>query len=799
MRDVNNGWIIRYLHCAPCDSVIEQMWFDDKISHLILLLIMWLIIHGIGKQIINGFEFNGRSRLFKSKRSIYVEDNELDTPSWAKYTHSILSRIRRLSLLLFKLMSVVVGIIINNNSPFIRVLQECEQLNIEIFDNSKPRELTASILNMRSRSDRSNTKDMKDHSREKSTFLSSSENKNDTRGPDFPNGKRPKDSSFRWLMEKLNELKKKAGKYNGIINIISDPEFLYAAYLLIKNKPGNMTKGISKITLDGINWEYFKKISSKLIKGQFEFSPARRVEIPKKSGGFRPLSIGSPREKIVQKAIALILEAIFEPLFSRHSHGFRPNKSVHTALKEIYLKGGNYTWSINGDITKCFDNIPHEVMMKIISQKIACNRTLELIKKLLRTPTITDKGNIIPTSGTPQGNVASPILANIVLNEFDKFINKKIGEFETGKVRKVNREYHNMAYSRYKYTDPVKRALLLKKIMNMNPKDPSDPNFKRMFYTRYADDFVILLICSQIEAYTIRRTIKDFLKNKLGLELNLKKTSIINIKKGFKFLGAEISRREQVIRKIKRDYGQSNLIRRRVSRRLVMNAPLKELIKKLIENKMAKINHKANVLATSRKDLVNHSHYQILQFFNYRINGLLSFYSFAANFSQMRRVIWIIEQSCALTLALKYKLKTMRQVFIKFGRNLKDQESEKTLVSLGSMKVKHDYKGKNITIFEIDRLLSGSPHMSMTIREEYEKCALCDSTQGIEMHHLRKVKDIRQKIQTQNATYEQWTGGFLRKQVPLCSLHHQLLHKGKLNKEDMNILSKWTRTLPKSK
>ena len=114
---------------------------------------------------------------------------------------------------------------------------------------------------------------------------------------------------------------------------------------MIKGNPGNMTQGSTKETLDGISMSYFSRLSEDLIKGKFNFSPTRRILIPKGPGkkGERPLSIANPREKIVQKALALILESIYEPIFTNNSHGFRPNKGVHTALKELYIKGGSYT------------------------------------------------------------------------------------------------------------------------------------------------------------------------------------------------------------------------------------------------------------------------------------------------------------------------------------------------------------------------------------------------------------------------------------------------------------------------
>jgi retron-type reverse transcriptase len=138
-------------------------------------------------------------------------------------------------------------------------------------------------------------------------------------------------------------------KQNNLIKILADKDFLINCYLMIKSNPPlqgrNMSPGSTKETLDGINQDFFTKLSDNLLKGKFKFTPTRRIMIPKGPGkvGERPLSIANPREKIVQKALALVLEMIYEPIFLENSHGFRPNKGVHSALKQLHTKGGNFT------------------------------------------------------------------------------------------------------------------------------------------------------------------------------------------------------------------------------------------------------------------------------------------------------------------------------------------------------------------------------------------------------------------------------------------------------------------------
>lgn len=262
---------------------------------------------------------------------------------------------------------------------------------------------------------------------------------------------------------------------------------------------------------------------------------------------------------------------------------------------------------------------------------------MELLVKGLKNPSLSSsKSRVEPNKiGIEQGSILSPVLSNVVLHQFDLFMERQKLKFEIGRVRRINPKYHSLGSTRFKTKNLELKAKNLALMKNMLPHDPVDPNFKRMIYVRYADDFVVLTIGSLSNTYELRRKIKDFLQNKLGLKLNLEKTSICNTKKGFDFLGANISRKAQVIRKIAGTAG----IRRRCSRRLYVAAPLTKIISKFKVNGFVKQNHLGTTIARGRRDLVNHTHYDILNFYNSRIRGILNFYSFASNYPQLRRVI----------------------------------------------------------------------------------------------------------------------------------------------------------------
>jgi group II intron reverse transcriptase/maturase len=601
----------------------------------------------------------------------------------------------------------------------------------------------------------------------------------------------------------LKNYKNINGLYNGIIRIIANPQFLFECYKFIKSNPGNMSTGLTNETLDGIDKEWYKRTAEELLKGKFRFRPARQVLIPKGDNNkVRPINVGNPREKIVQKAMQILISCIFEPEFLSVSHGFRPNKSVHSALDILHLKGGSYVWVIQGDIKECFDSIPHEIIMLRLKTKICCVRTLTLIERILKVGFVTQgKLGVKNKVGTPQGSGLSPLLANIVLHTFDEFMEGKIkGEYTLGKKAKANKKYTHYSnlrrYSRIDKVDPKIRINALKEMRKLPRYDAHDPNYKRVLYVRYGDDFVVLIKGSMKDAEAIRDKIKYYLQYNCGLELNMDKTVISNMREGFEFLGAYcIKRNNKSI--FNKSNNQLNVsITRRSTLRLGVDVPIKKLIQKLIKYGFARHNKTGLLLAKGITHMIHQNHYAILQFFNSKIRGILNFYSFAGNRSSLHKIFWILRQSCALTLARKFKLRTMRKTFRKFGFDLKDPDSDVTLYIPKSLKRLSDFKIENsFDERKIDEILVKSWANKLTQSVKLGTCCICGSSTKVEMHHLRKVKDVRQKIRTGNITFAEWQGAVLRKQVPLCQYHHRLYHQGLLNYADLTHISRYSNNL----
>nr|AYM32748.1 hypothetical protein DXG00_000013 [Termitomyces sp.] len=509
---------------------------------------------------------------------------------------------------------------------------------------------------------------------------------------------------YRVVLKELDKYKTMNGKYNGIIRII-DSTMLQTCYSLIKSNPGNMTPGTENITLDGINLEWFNKTAIDIREGRFKFSPARQILIPKpnKPGELRPLLIANPREKIIQKALQVLLNAIFDPHFSKSSYEFRPGRSLINGLNKIHKRGGPMSWAINGDITKCFDKIPHDIILSTIKERISCVRTLTLIERGLKAGFKNEKGQVTKTKiGTPQGSILSPLLSNIVLDKLDKYIESLDNELNFGVKRKPNLAYMRLESLRHyhKKRNPILAREHLKKMRSLPKLDMQDENFRRAIYVRYADDFVILLASTRNYAINLKEKIANFLNEACGLELNDQKTTVTNTREGFKFLGAEIKKRDNssIFNSFLGKAG--NKITRRSTLRMAIDAPINSLIEKLIVNGFARRNHQAKVLAKGKSDMIHLTHYDIIRFYNSKITGLLIAYRFAGNYALMNRVTWMLRQSCALTLARKFKLRTMKKAFDKFGFNLEDPETGVHLNIPKTFAATYDYKSKPHAIFE---------------------------------------------------------------------------------------------------
>ena len=253
-------------------------------------------------------------------------------------------------------------------------------------------------------------------------------------------------------------------------------ELYLRAYSRLYPNQGAMTRGTTAETVDGMSLAKIDRIIDELRHERFRWTPARRVNIPKPNGKTRPLGIPTWTDKLLQEVIRMILEAYYEPQFSDHSHGFRPGRGCHTALSKVAHTWTGTRWFVEGDIKGCFDNIDHEVMLSVLGEKLHDNRFLRLLKYLLKAGYMEDWKYGRTLSGTPQGGVVSPILANVYLDRLDRFVETVLIPAHTrGKARKRNPTW-NALRSRREYHQKVghhKLAEQLRKQMQQLPsRDP---------------------------------------------------------------------------------------------------------------------------------------------------------------------------------------------------------------------------------------------------------------------------------------------------------------------------------------
>jgi group II intron reverse transcriptase/maturase len=619
-----------------------------------------------------------------------------------------------------------------------------------------------------------------------------------------------------------------------LIHAISHPSVLLLAYESIKSKPGNMTKGTTPETLDGMTMKWILATSKSLLAGKYKFGVARRIMIPKidkpgkpsklskpskpgkpgkpskltkpgKQGklskpGKRPITIGSPREKVVQKAIQLVLTELFEPTFLDTSHGFRPGRSCLTALKMVDQHFRNGKWVIEADLTKCFERIPHVTLLAVLRQTIKCTKTLALIKSGLKAGYI-HVGKLVSGElmGIPQGSILSPLLSNIYLHSLDMFMESIIKERTVGKQRRKNPAYGKLQgeLERNKL-DPSACKMIRRKMWKVDSKDLMDPNFIRVKYVRYADNFVVSFIAPHSVAREVRDQLRIFLKDQLGMELNELKTTITDFHKGIKFLGAVITNRrlsEKPVRLALR--GKSKGTKVRVTPRLSFHAPIRTLLDRLVIRgyfRWSKVFKR--IVPTGMRSLVNLDHRAILLLYNSVISGLMNYYRFADNRKSLGNITHGLKMSCALTLALKFKMRTARKSFRRFGGRLKDPLSKvhlkipETHRRLSHLERFKTGKGDLKTPESVIKLsYANIRSVSMVNRT----CVVCGSSSGIQAHHVRKLRELNRRLHLDFFTKQM--AGVNRKQIPLCVEHHRGLHKGILSESERKAYSEGVRAL----
>ena len=595
------------------------------------------------------------------------------------------------------------------------------------------------------------------------------------------------------VLNSLNEHSKDSSyKFERLYRILFNEELFYVAYQKIASNGGSTTKGSDGRSIDEMSLARIETLIASLKDESYQPHPSRRVHIPKKNGKTRPLGIPAFEDKLVQEVVRMILEAIYEGHFETTSHGFRPKRSCHTALLHIQKTFSGAKWFIEGDIKGFFDNIDHDVLVGILRERISDDRFIRLIRKFLKAGYVEDWTFHNTYSGTPQGGIVSPILANIYLDKLDKYVKEYIQHFDKGTKRRPGKESNNLANERKrtvrklkKVKDGTEKAALVARLKAIEQEraafpngDEMDESYRRLKYIRYADDFILGVIGSKEEAQRIKEDIKSFLSASLALELSEEKTLITHTGKSAKFLGYEIT--------VTRDNHQRRdvrgCLRRTYGKRVRLNVSMATLRDKLLEYGAMEIklrNGKEIWKPKCRSGLIFNDDLEILDRYNRETVGFCNYYLIANNCVVLHNFRYIMEYSMYKTFAGKYR-STVRKINKKYRYNkLFTVKYEQK----GAIKSRTFYKTsfkRRTTAFngscDIEPYsIADVSRTNLTDRLKAEKCELCGATGKLIMHHVRNLKDLKGK-----ESWERLMSARKRKTIALCPSCHRLRHLGKV-------------------
>jgi len=601
-------------------------------------------------------------------------------------------------------------------------------------------------------------------------------------------------------LNSLPDLSRQGKRINGLHRLLACPKVWEWAYEAIAPNQGALTPGAdASNTLDGFSLERMERIIAKVMDGTYRFAPVRRHYIPKANGKKRPLGIPNADDKLVQAAVKLLLERIYEPTFSDSSHGFRVGRSCHTALDKIKRVWSGVVWLVDVDVVGFFDNIDHDILLDLLRKKIDDEDLLKLVKGMLKAGYIENWAWNATYSGTPQGGVISPLLANVYLHELDKFMEKVQTGYNRGKARAILPEYQrfstSITYARRridnlrnqgKGAEAEQEVEKLRGLQAARSKldgstDQFDPSYRRLLYIRYADDFLIGIIGTRQEAQDAMAQVRSFLKENLSLDVSDEKSRITKAADGATFLGYTIrthsaARSTKVMRRGRSVLGKSP------ARVMQLHSSEEKLIAFIERQRLGNYHV---VRGDHRRELENSSDLEIISMYNSVMRGLAEYYKLGHHWqgelSRVQRIWW---WSLMKTLAAKHKC----SVASLFGTRLSKVDGDHGLWvenKLGKkfmpvFKMKHIKVGKPSGEAKVDRVTDqfylGRSRTDMVDRLRAKTCECCGTNDvPLEIHHARRLADV-----THLSLAARVKAARQRKRLALCLPCHRALHGGVL-------------------
>ena len=506
----------------------------------------------------------------------------------------------------------------------------------------------------------------------------------------------------------LNNLRKRnldTGHINHkLYHLLYRPETFINSYGNICKNRGSRTLGIKgdEGYLLSFGIDKAKTLANKFKTNSYDWKPTRRTWIPKPGKNkLCPIDTSTQKDRIVQEAIRGILECIFEPEFSQFekqignetrptvykctNYGFRPGKSAFQALYNLKNGGKLTNIGIEGDIQGAYNNVDHDLLLNILSKRIKDKKFLSVMRNLLKSGVM--KNNQIEPGliGTPQGGIVSPLLFNIYMLPFDKFIFKQMKLIESKNKNlkpRVNPRYSRLSTQITKLEKSIKslprgkdrqviqkeRKRLVNKRRNYSYQLPYTKR-KQAVYARYADDWLILFSGNKKEAEALRQKISAFIESELKLKLDEEKTLVTRLDKGISFLGYEIKAWGPKQSKVSYIHGQKNQTQKSFPKRMTsQQINILPCINRLRLNLANKgFLDTSTDRGKSVRIMLSLSDHEIALKFRYVVMGIINYYKYCDKLSRLHFCLYVLKYSCYNTLAAKHR-STLRKAKKQYGR-----------------------------------------------------------------------------------------------------------------------------------
>ena len=587
------------------------------------------------------------------------------------------------------------------------------------------------------------------------------------------------------LLGLLRERGKRGLPLKRVYRQLYNTNLYLSAYGRVYRNAGAMTPGVTEETADGTALETFDAIIAALRQEQYQWQPARRTYILKKNGKKRPLGMPVWSDKLLAEVMRMILDAYFDGTFSEHSHGFREGRGCHTALREIYCTWKGTVWIIEGDIADCFGSLDHDIIISALAEHIQDGRFLNLVRKLLDAGYMEDWKLNKTLSGVPQGSILSPILSNILLSKLDRFVETELmSQYNKGEKRKANREYQNLlnrAYELRKKGQMEAAQRLKKQAQKLPSQNPHDPDYRRLRYVRYADDFALAFVGTKEEAEVIKQRLRTFLREELKLELSEEKTLITHARdSAAKFLNYEITTLQSDTKQTRGKDGRKG---RRINGEIGLKIP-----RAVVTEKCKRYMRKGKPV--HRAELLNESDLTIIATYQLEYRGLVNYDRMAYNLHTLQKLKWVMEVSLTKTLARKHKI-SVRKVYKKYkteldigGKKYKGlhtvvpREGKKPLVATwggiplawdASAPIEDQIKQYQWKRSELEQRL---------MAQVCEQCGGTRMTDKIEVHHIRALKDLEKYTGREKPQWVQIMAARRRKTLVLWHTCHMDIQHG---------------------